>query len=314
MSAALKIEEKAAAWLARRDGGGWTEAEQAALEAWIAEDMAHRVAFLRLEAVWRRADRAAALKGAETSVGRQGWRWPNARIAAATAAVVVLSGAIVGLNLATPGRAYTTDIGGHATVPLADGTRVELNTDTRLRADIAPDHRAVWLDRGEAYFEVAHDASRPFVVHAGDRRVTVLGTKFLVRRDGDGVEVAVLEGKVRVDPVRQERAKPAVLTKGELAMARDEATLVAARSIEKVQNELSWREGMLVFDRSTLADAVVEFNRYNRKKIVVEGDGAADVRIGGSFEANNIDAFARLLKQAFGLAVEDRGDKIIISG
>lgn len=314
MNAALLIEEKAAAWLARRDGDSWSEADQRDLDAWIAEDMAHRVAYLRLESVWRRADRMAALRGMDAGLGVALWRRPATRIAAGLAAAVLLGAGVVGVNLAIPGRAYTTDIGGHATAPLADGSRVELNTDTRLRAAIGEDRREVWLDRGEAYFEVAHDPARPFVVHAGARRITVLGTKFLVRRDGRGVEVAVVEGKVRVDPVRQERARPAVLTRGELAVAKGEATLVAARSMEKVENELSWREGMLVFDRSTLADAVAEFNRYNRKKLVVEGEATADVRIGGSFEADNIDAFGRLLQQAFGLSVEDRGDEIVISG
>jgi transmembrane sensor len=199
-------------------------------------------------------------------------------------------------------------------VPLADGSRVELNTSTRLRAKVSHDRRIVWLDRGEAYFEVAHDASRPFVVYAGARRITVLGTKFLVRREGEGVEVAVVEGRVRVDPIRQQRARPAVLTRGDLALAKGEATLLAPPSIQKVETELSWREGMLVFDRSTLADAVTEFNRYNRRKLVVEGDAAANVRIGGSFEAQNIDAFARLLQQAFGLSVKDDGEEIVISG
>lgn len=310
---ALRIEEKAAAWLARRDAGDWSEADQQALDGWIAQDMAHRVAYLRLESTWSRADRMAALRDADLVAPRSIWGRPGARIAAGIAAAALLGLGVTGVNLAIPGRAYSTDVGGHETVPLRDGTRVELNTDTRLRADINEEHRDVWLDRGEAYFEVAHDASRPFVVHAGQRKVTVLGTKFLVRRVGQGVEVAVVEGKVRVDPVRQERAKPAVLTRGELAVAKGEATLVAVRSVEKVENELSWREGMLVFDRSTLADAVAEFNRYNRKKLVIDGEAAADVRIGGSFEADNIDAFGRLLEQAFGLSVDDRGGEIVIS-
>ena len=311
---ALRIEEKAAAWLARRDAGDWSQADQQALDAWIAEDMAHRVAYLRLESTWARADRMAALRDADLDERPSIWSRPFARIAAGAAAAALLGLGVAGVNLAIPGRAYSTDVGGHETVPLSDGTRVELNTDTRLRADIDAEHRDVWLERGEAYFEVAHDASRPFVVHAGQRKVTVLGTKFLVRRTGQGVEVAVVEGKVRVDPVRQERAKPAVLTRGELAVAKGEATLVAVRSVEKVENELSWRQGMLVFDRSTLADAVAEFNRYNRKKLVIEGEDTADVRIGGSFEADNIDAFGRLLERAFGLSVEDRGGEIVISG
>ena len=184
-----------------------------------------------------------------------------------------------------------------------------------MRAAIDEDRRAVWLDRGEAYFEVAHDPSRPFVVYAGQRRVTVLGTKFSVRRVGDGIEVAVVEGRVRLDPLRdQAKAKPAVVTRGDLVIAKGEATLVTARSVEKVESELSWRQGMLVFDRSTLAEAVAEFNRYNQRKLVVDDPDIAALRIGGSFEAENIDAFARLLQDAFGLDVEDQGGEIVISG
>jgi transmembrane sensor len=272
--------------------------------------MGHRVAWLRLESVWSRADRLAALGSVEAV--RRGTPWM--RIAASLAAALVLGGGIAATGVLRPGHAYTTEIGGHSTVPLKDGTRVELNTDTRLRAAISAEKREVWLDKGEAYFEVAHDASRPFVVHAGARQVTVLGTKFSVRRDGDKVEVAVVEGRVRVDPVREAHARTAVLTRGDVAVAKGEATLLADRSVAKVENELSWREGMVVFDHSTLSDAVAEFNRYNRRKLVVEGDAAAKVRIGGSFEAENIDAFARLLKDAFGLSVEDRGEEIVISG
>jgi len=313
MNAALAIEEKAAAWLARQDSGEWSSADQAALDAWIEADMAHRVAFLRLQSTWSRADRLAALRGSD--FGARPSRRMLGRIAAAIVAVAVAMGGGLGvIKVVQPGRAYSTEIGGHATVPLRDGTRVELNTDTKLRTSISDDHRTVWLDRGEAYFEVAHDPAHPFVVYAGPRRITVLGTKFLVRREGEGVEVAVVEGRVRVDPVRQEHAKPAVLTRGDLALAKGEATLLAPPSIQKVETELSWREGMLTFDHSTLADAVSEFNRYNRRKLVVEGDAAAKVRIGGSFEAENIDAFARLLQQAFGLNVEDRGEEIVISG
>jgi len=313
MNAALAIEEKAAAWLARQDSGEWSPADQAALDAWIEEDMANRVAFLRLQSAWSRADRLAALRGSNYSARPS--RLLIGRMAAGLAALALALGGGFGvIKLAQPGHAYSTEIGGHATVPLRDGTRVELNTDTRLRTSISADHRTVWLDRGEAYFEVAHDPAHPFVVYAGPRRITVLGTKFLVRREGEGVEVAVVEGRVRVDPMRQEHAKPAVLTRGDLALAKGEATLLAPPSIQKVETELSWREGMLVFDHSTLADAVSEFNRYNRRKLVVQGDAAAKVRIGGSFEAENIDAFARLLQQAFGLNVEDHGEEIVISG
>ena len=127
-------------------------------------------------------------------------RWRPAAMAAGLALAVGL-GSLVATQQLGGRRVYATELGGHATVPLADGSKIELNTDTKLRAALAEEQRTVWLDRGEAYFEVSKDPNRPFVVMAGDRKVTVLGTKFSVRRDGDRVSVAVAEGKVRVDPV-----------------------------------------------------------------------------------------------------------------
>src|SRR5258708_31845445 len=94
---------------------------------------------------------------------------------------------------------YITEIGAREMVPLADGSKVELNTDTRIRTVVTKERRTVWLDRGEAYFEVVPDTSRPFVVLAGSRRITVVGTKFAVRRDGDEVQVKVPEAIVHVE-------------------------------------------------------------------------------------------------------------------
>lgn len=320
---AAEIEDRAAHWLARRDTSEWTEEDRAALDAWLVESTAHRVAYLRLESVWRRADRLGSLRIPEIAEGTSKpapatatWvRW----LAAGLAIAAVLGAAALALD--NPGlwvgigqKSYATKIGGHETVPLPDGSRLELNTDTRLRAAVDAQSRAVWLDRGEAYFEVVHDESRPFVVYAGPRRVTVLGTKFSVRRDGDQVEVAVIEGRVQVDAAEKTKdVAPSIITRGDIAVAKGDSLLVAPKSVEKVTEELSWRHGMLVFEQSTLAEAVGEFNRYNRKKLVVIDPKAASMRIGGSFEAANVDAFVRLLERGFRLRVEDRGDEIAIS-
>lgn len=316
MSAAARIEERAAHWLVKRETEGWSVEDAAALEAWLEEATAHRVAYLRLEQGWRKVRRLAALK-APTPPRRRTppllslWRPATA---AAGIAAVLITGSLMLQGGHLGAKAYVTEIGGHQTVPLADGSKVELNTATRLRTEVDADRRVVWLDRGEAYFEVAHDPSRPFTVVAGDRKVTVLGTKFSVRRSGDQVQVAVMEGKVRVDPVKPAKAeKTTVITRGDLAIAKGPSILVVAKSVEKVGEGLSWRRGMLTFDQSTLGNAAVEFNRYNRKKLVIADADAAAVRIGGSFEATNVEAFARLLEQGFGLAVVQDGDVIKIS-
>jgi transmembrane sensor len=319
MSAAA-IEQRAALWLVRREQPGWTCEEQASLDAWLDESMAHKAAYWRLEHGWREADRIAALGPAshdEVPPPPRAARWLPLAAAASLLGILVF-GAV---ELARPGPApivaaqhFATAVGGRQIVPLVDGSKVELNTATTMRTAVSAEHREVWLDQGEAYFEIAHMENHPFVVHAGSRTVTVLGTKFSVRREGDRVTVSVVEGRVKVDDAGQADAVPtAILTAGDVAVARGPATLLAAKSEERVASALAWRDGMLNFDRTSLADAVREFNRYNRKQITIADADTGAIRIGGSFQAANVDAFVRLLHDAYGLRVESGTDSVKIS-
>jgi transmembrane sensor len=209
---------------------------------------------------------------------------------------------------------YATPIGGRQVARLVDGSRVELNTATSLRSAVKDKTRNVWLDKGEVYFEVAHDPARPFVVHAGTSTVTVLGTKFSVRRKGDELVVAVYEGRVQVDNgAAPAGSKPTIVTKGEIVLAEKASTVASPTSAAKLDAMLGWRRGLLTFDQSTLAEVASEMNRYNRRQLIIAGPAVAQIRIGGSFEPNNVEAMARLLHQAYGLKVENRDDSIIIS-
>lgn len=315
MTAAMDIEERAALWRSRQEQPDWSPADQAALDAWLEESTAHRVAWLRMEYGWRKVGRLSVLKGGvEPGEPRAPARYWRPAAMAAGLAIAVGLGAVVATQQLGGRKVYATELGGHATAPLADGSKVELNTDTKVRVALADAQRTVWLERGEAYFDVAKDPDRPFVVIAGDRKVTVLGTRFAVRRDGDRLQVTVAEGKVRLDPVRPTRTiPPAVVTGGDVIIADEVATLVTPKSAARVESELAWRRGLLMFDKSTLGDAAGEINRYNRRKLVVEDAEAAAVRITGSFEAENVEAFARLLRDAFGLNVEENGEEIRIS-
>jgi transmembrane sensor len=317
MSSVVQTEEIAARWLLRREEDDWSSEDQMRLDAWLDASPQHKVTFWRLESGWQKVDRLASLRrpgASEPHAAPTRKAWKPAVVGGLLAACLVAAAVLIlpatGL---VGGDSYATDIGGRATAPLADGTKVELNTQTKLRAAVTRKGREVWLDRGEAYFEVAHDASRPFVVHAGPKTVTVLGTKFSVRRDGDRVEVAVVEGRVRVADTGSARVKPALLTRGDMVIADGASTLVATTSVERVASVLTWRQGLLSFDQSTLSDAAQEFNRYNRKTLVIGDPQAGAMRIGGSFEAENVEAFVRLLQEAYGLKVEDNGDSVKIS-
>jgi transmembrane sensor len=210
-------------------------------------------------------------------------------------------------------QSYATKVGGMQEVRLSDGTRLELNTNTRVHASVTATGRSVTLDAGEAYFDVVHDARRPFVVYAGNRRITDLGTKFSVFRNGDDVRVTVREGRVRVEIVGTPAGgMPVVADGGHEVMTKGSETLVLAKPDVDIVNDLSWRSGMLVFKQQNLAEVAEAFNRYNSRQIFVEGN-ARKIRIGGSFKADNVDVFVLLLHRGFGLSVNDQGSRIVVS-
>jgi transmembrane sensor len=310
-----KIEQTAAQWVAREDRG-LRPGEGAALSVWLDASIANRLAYLRIRTSWENSARLAALQNSPhfsvSTLGRRSWgRWA---LAAALTLAVVGGGAYYHVTRQAQQLVYATRIGERPLLRLSDGTRVQLNTDTAVRASITQATRTVTLEKGEAYFEVVHDASRPFTVLAGNRRITDLGTKFSVRRDGDKVTVVVKEGRVRVDSADNTPAQvaPVYAGGGNVVLAKADEMLVAARSEKDLSDDLSWRDGMLVFNQKTLADAAEEFNRYNSKRIVVSGT-ARDIRIGGSFRADNIEVFAQLVRNALGLKVTEGNDRIEIS-
>jgi transmembrane sensor len=313
------IEARAAAWIAERDRledhGGWTAEREAALQDWLAASTAHRVAYLRLHQAWQRADRLGACRPLPEAAARPAagaWRpsrhAPAAAWAARAAGVAVLGLALAGLWSLTRDESAK---GERATMSMADGSRLTLNTATRLRTALTASSRTVWLDEGEAHFEVARDARRPFVVQAGEQRVTVLGTRFSVRREGQRLRVSVLEGRVRVQPERNQRG--AVLNGGDLALVEPDHVIVARRTARQLQDELAWLDGKLVFDQATLGEVAQEFNRYNRRPLVIEDEAVAGIRVGGAFDVHNVEGFARLLHNGFGLEVSVQAEQIRVA-
>ncbi|HHA2900235.1 TPA: FecR domain-containing protein [Stenotrophomonas maltophilia] len=310
MSSHNDIEQVAAQWINRAQSSQWTAQDQRQLDAWLGQDTAHRVAWLRLKSVWDRADRLAAVRGVQSPRTR---RWASPVRWSAAAAVAMLA-VLLNMPWWGPGTRYITEVGGREVMALSDGSRVELNTHTELRAQVDPSLRHVWLDKGEAFFDVKPDPAHPFVIHAGDHKVVVLGTKFSVRQERERLEVAVLEGKVRVEPMVAKPGRPPVIVQGGgLLYSKPAGTLVAVNAQDKVRRSLSWRHGTLEFDQSTLADVAAQFNRYNEKQLVLMDTETAHMRVGGSFDAVGVDAFARLLATGFNLRVETHGDQIRVS-
>ena len=344
MESSIQIEKAAAAWLAKRDSGDWTDVDQMTLEQWLQASIAHRVAFVRLEFVWQQALRLRVLGASEQpSVPERpsSWRLPafvlrrraqqaaslatqsqdvqipkqSVRRWALAASVVLVAGLLAWTtHLMMPRASYSTAVGGLASVPMVDGSKVMLNTNSELRVAVTDSERRVNLEQGEAFFQVAKDPSRPFVVIAGNERVIAVGTQFAVRRDADGMRVVVTEGRVRVEPSRgsSRQAPVAELSAGSVAQSGGQGVLIQQRPVQEVEDFLSWRRGYLVFRNTTLADAVAEFNRYTTSKIVIEDEAVGALRIGGNFRSDNVKAFLRLLHEGFDIDVEARGERLVL--
>lgn len=313
MSEREAAEQAAAAWITRRDAGPWTAEDAADLEAWLAASLHHRVAYYRLHAAWKEAGRLAALLPQQRAAVLAPQRRSLVRHPVALAASVLLVFAAaftIYRQASVPAQAYTTEVGGLQLVQLPDGSSALLNTDSALRVDMRGSERHVELQRGEAFFQVAKDASRPFIVRASAMRVVAVGTAFAVQQDGASTQVVVTEGSVKVDAGRG--VEPASLVAGSLLQADASDVHMQTLSGEELEQRLSWRSGLVVFRATPLAEAVAQFNRYNKRKIVVADPSIADLGVGGVFRATDQEVFLKLLETGFPVRAELREHEVLL--
>ena len=213
---------------------------------------------------------------------------------------------------ATWSRAIGTHLGKEGRVALLIWGDPSLY-DSSLRIAPGPNPRMAWLDKGEAYFRIQHDSARPFVLMVQGRRLVDLGTEFLVKAEPKRLEVALVAGRAQLDSPNDPTQEPAVLTPGDVAIATANAISVTAKSTKALSDELSWRQGVLVFKYTTLADAAAEFNRYNYKKIVIADPKIAQLTIVGTFPSNDVSAFTDAAQAIFGLKIRNTDGEIDIT-
>ncbi len=319
MSGAEALRIRAAEWLMQqRTSDNWGAEDQQALDEWLAESPAHLLAYWRLDAAWSRTNRLAALRGFihEPAVRAERKRMFPFFLgsAAITTSAAILGFALFNRPIESAGQPYTTSVGGRETIRLADGSQIELNTDTAVRILDRTDRRRIWLDKGEAYFQVAHDSKHPFEVMVGNHKITDIGTKFLVRQGPTAVSVAVVEGRVTFGTTQHStESREIPLASGDTLIATANATTVTKKPSSELTNDLEWRHGLLVFYRKPLAEAAEEFNRYNREKIVVADRASGEMSVTGTLSATDPDQFIRMARNLFGLRVERRNGEILIS-
>jgi transmembrane sensor len=338
LGSAQVINEEAARWVARIDSGPLAGEVKVELDQWLARDDRHRGAMFRALAIWQALNGDKVLDhgiwdsiergpnpddddvekiedAGEPLADRQFARRRLLSIGGAIAASLVSVAFIPRIWAPNTDDNYRknikTNLGEMAKVPLRDGSLVVVNTASRLEVAQSASVRNVRLENGEAWFHVAKDASRPFIVAAGDVRVRAVGTAFAVRRREGGAEVQVTEGIVEVWTEGQETKRAQVPAGVRTFVSEQSGAQLLVEDAADIERKLSWREGALSFRGNTIREAVAEFNRYNATKLEVDS-ALADEKIIGRFRAKEPDSFAREVSLAFGARIEREGSRIRI--
>lgn len=330
--------ELAAHWFVRRDAGELSAGEEASFQAWLAEP-GNREAWDDARRAWGAFDGAQddthvqALRRAALATRREPRLY---RPLVAAALLLVVAGGVLSLlwhrGLPTPALQiaatpvpvtdlahtgapdFATATGERREVMLPDGTSVTLNTDTALDVVYTEGERLVMLRKGQAFFEVARNPQRPFVVQTPYRRVVALGTAFDVEVNSGLFQVMLVEGSVRVDNppesgVSADAAPEVVLAPGQALVAR---LGVAEQVVElDVERELRWRKGFVEFDNEPLGAAIAELNRYYPEPIVVRDARVAQLRLSGIFRTTPREEFLSIVAEVLPVRVNHAAGEMV---
>lgn len=344
------VREAALDWFVRRQAPAFGPADEAAFQRWLAADASHRAAFAAWEKEWQALDTLSADDRAwlaqsdlTLAAGKrdEGGSWPaggglpadgsrprarpflpaRRRLAmpalAAAGALAVSAGAgLLGWQywLATPRfrREYSTRRGQFLELPLTDGSRLTLDTATRIEVSFYPRRREVRLIEGQAVFAVEADPARPFIVAAGPLQVTVVGTRFSVRRTpglpGDpAATVAVEEGRVRVGgEAGPDRGQGLLLSAGDQISCDAEGRWSEVVAVGK-GGIAPWRQYRVAFDNQRLDQALAELGRYRDLALVVRDPRVAALEITGVFDPRDLATFRRILPLSLPVRLQDSG-------
>ena len=316
VKASAAVRAEAAAWVARLHGPNRTPHVEAGLRRWLADDPEHAAAFELLTDTWEKSARLRRRPLEQVaSWERPGFRISFPRAALAAAATVVLAVLATIFYLHTD--AVTTGVGELRTLTLDDGSRVHLNTDTRVRVHYDKQTRHVSLERGEALFEVAKRPDWPFIVTAGGREIKALGTEFVVRRDRKRLSVMLMEGKVTVSHGTEGQSNGSPPEAGTFTLVPgDRVTFVgsATPTLDRPAPErvTAWLREEVALDNTSLADAVVEMNRYSHQRIVADDPELAAIRVSGIFKAGDLVNFAQAVARMYHVKVLNQQDEIVL--
>lgn len=320
------VRHAAAAWFARMRADDVSERDRREFQRWLAEEPRHRRVYEHLEMLWTDlgshagtqeiAARLHAISARRFPAVRH--RSPRRPIAAWSVAALLLiaalvTGAVFWSTRQTTSHLYTTSTGERRTLLLKDGSHVTLDTDTRLSVAFSTRTRQLTLVHGRAFFHVAKDPGRPFLVTTPDGTVRATGTQFSVYEHDGAVEVALVEGHVIVTPDSPTNHRDTVIamrTGQRLLMGKGYPTPLLESA--RVSTDTAWLTGKLVFNDAPLPFAIAEFNRYTTGKIVIGDDSLRSIHVTGVFRVDDNHGFIDALKISYGLSAIEHGANTMV--
>ncbi|WP_420143465.1 FecR family protein [Sphingobium sp.] len=293
-----RVEDMAVRWAVRHP---LDADQQAALDAWLAQDPRHAGALLRAQAALSCMD-DALVADADQPAPAPFWtrrKWLAAGLGGSMAAA--LAG---GLGLSRWMEQHVaTERGEIRRLPLADGSVATIDSDSDLHVALGDEARRITLDKGQAWFQVAKDRRRPFIVDAGLAQARAIGTAFSVSRTDKGVQIAVTEGTVAAW-AKDGGGSMTILKAGDFATFESGALApITGNAPQAIERGLAWRMGEIALEGDTLRDAVARFNRYNAQQLVIVDYSLGNEKLIGLFRIDNPAGFARTLAASMDVTV-----------
>jgi transmembrane sensor len=325
-------EREASEWVVRMQAHDVTDDDRTRFQAWMGAHPCNAKAYAELCATWHELVKSGPLvravyfgqvMNAASTPPAPRRRWAIIAMAAGVAAVIL--GGAWDLYRQKQETGFQTAIGERASVSLPDGSSVDLNTNSRVRVDYGQRARVILLERGEAFFKVAHDTRRPFWVRAGDSWVRAVGTAFNVYLRPTGPEVTVSEGTVNVVSATSNEPPPsdtvivsaASVTAGEQVAVQGRAKVIRELNSVQLNRLLAWRSSSLYFEDQPLGDVAGELMRYTTLKIDISDGSLRELPIGGTFQASpeGAEALLTTMQDGFGMTIRrDRPGHAYIEG
>lgn len=283
--------DQASRWVSQLHDGNCTEAQRSGLQFWLEQHPSHAKAYQEMEAFWRELDGLEALTNQHLEAASlvltqcKKKRWLPKQALSLAASIVLLATAWVFMPLLMDNGVYRTAKGERKLLALHDGSRIELNTDTEIKVSFSPFNRNLKLERGEAFFNVQHDADKPFVVSAANGSIRDIGTQFNVYKQDNTVAVTVLEGEVSV--TQNQGVPPQKLHAGMQLAYGDGVQKPLA--VDGVGDAASWRSGTIVFKGQRLDVVLQQLSRYHNVGLSVGSSRLAAMKVSGSFPTSNLD-------------------------